>query len=524
MDISVVSRPRGSLGNCENHPGSTNANKTADKQQVDSCNSIESQDSGLAKENSPFTPKVVQHLLQLAFSVNIDYEPISDHYCDQGYLVKAGEDGKIRLIQQALPLCSEESILYEFEAEDLRQAVTVALQKNLSSDDASGLGNLRINSPVMPFNIGPELLLKLACEIIDSGKLYGCDLVNLARRNWWQESSAGMKAHISNTPDRTRTASFPYEGDVRPYRIESLSTFLKSGQLPETSAEKCLLAWQICIPLAKNSNDDPFHVYAYWQYILKDLKHLDFTQVGGMRWDEFRDGRVFELIVEFVREISGACAISFDGIHASNSPAVLNGLCNLIYDSANLTSLHFRNGSIAHRTSQAEKALLRAIQGSLTLEELSFSGCDFGNSVVKILASGLQENSTLKVLNLDNNQIRLEGALALMAPGISLKSLNLRDNKIDPKDHPKLLEALKLNRHLVFFDIGEWQTPAMQAECEQYLVRNYHRYELYRQVRMLSLSEAMPEHFVLDTLHLIYSMAKRIEHFTYVRDDTERTK
>ena len=141
----------------------------------------------------------------------------------------------------------------------------------------------------------------------------------------------------------------------------------------------------------------------------------------------------------------------------------LMGLHNLL-----LLSFWENAGAVEERGAAALAALLQNPTSNLIT--LDLSGCDmYDEEPLRILAKGLSDNKSLKLLNLSNVSdhdaptLPATGwrALSLMSPNCTLEKLDLSDNYIDDESLPSLAYALVnmtavkiLNLHCHYHRVG----------------------------------------------------------------------
>jgi hypothetical protein len=97
--------------------------------------------------------------------------------------------------------------------------------------------------------------------------------------------------------------------------------------------------------------------------------------------------------------------------------------------------------------------LAEALMVNTSLTTLDLSNNHIGNSGVNAFFKMLQTNNTITSLYFDGNHITDTGIVSL-ENNTSLKKLNLRNNKIDNAGMISLVESIKLNRGLITLDLS----------------------------------------------------------------------
>ncbi len=105
---------------------------------------------------------------------------------------------------------------------------------------------------------------------------------------------------------------------------------------------------------------------------------------------------------------------------------------------------------------ESAKALAHLLTTNSTLTDLLVCNCQINDPVLKILTNALSQNQTLEILDLSENRIGGEGALALAETHFStLKELYLNTNLIDDRGALALAKTLESNKKLKYLSLHE---------------------------------------------------------------------
>lgn len=136
--------------------------------------------------------------------------------------------------------------------------------------------------------------------------------------------------------------------------------------------------------------------------------------------------------------------ISFNEINCKGVAKLASGLKN----NSGIKILNLEGNPLCGQSSTSLHVLIAT---NIAIEELNLNACQLGDEGVGKLNDALESNKTLKSLLLSNNQIDDEGA-EIIAQGIvknyALKYLDLGDNRIRRKGGISLANALRMNMTL----------------------------------------------------------------------------
>ena len=157
-------------------------------------------------------------------------------------------------------------------------------------------------------------------------------------------------------------------------------------------------------------------------------------------------------------------------------------------DMCSFLSAHFEGNSISFQNiflGNASEQIASLIGGNPNLTSISFVKCDIGNPQMRTISHALENNLHLTEVTFDGGLLDTEILVQCLKKNSTLKVLNINDQCGDAD----LLEALKKNPFLTSFNIGKWETTEMRNQCNRHLSYNQSRYNLYRNLQLISSSD-----------------------------------
>lgn len=200
------------------------------------------------------------------------------------------------------------------------------------------------------------------------------------------------------------------------------------------------------------------------------LKLTQFRKLSINITDEFSKPSATQIIADYSKALATQQQLilyssQLKGLSILQSHAILAGL-------ASVASLAYLNISCGEGIGEGGAAMVSSIVNNNNITELHLPGCIIDCSQIKIICEHIAKNTSLKVLDFNDNKIRNKGAED-MAFAIKnnqhLQKIYIRKNNVEDEGLVKLFNILDTIPTLLLIDITHNDNRKWQNEFEELL-------------------------------------------------------